>query len=435
MQRVAVTELKVGQRLKKPLYSRTGQLLLADEQILTRKMWTSLEASGLKYVFLGEWDTSTAARIETSCADYRTFGSDLMQKLQRQIEDEINDTPQEVTPSGEPLSKRIQARPAAQTSKADLEVQLGTYLNSVEKSAAILSGGIANEELPAAAQSATEQILGQFKRNPNIFFALLRLRNVGAYLDQHSVNTAALAMSIGTAMEFSELQVMELGIAALFKDIGMRGAPPELLTATRRLTPSEHVDIQKHTIAGLNSMQEVLGLQSSVRFSVYQHHERADGMGYPKRRKKARMHTFSRIIAVADAFDSLTSPRPWRPAMHPYRAMESLLHNSERAYDSVALRGLLQYTSLFPVGSLMRLDTGDIVRVIGTTPGHIHNPVVMVVRAETGSGREVDEIIDLLENRDVQMAAPFEGSLTKTTPLPEEASFEDSPYQEPVFTA
>lgn len=406
MERVSVLDLPAGRKIKKPMYSRTGTLLLAADQLLTRSMKASLETSGAKHVYLGEWNPLTVARYESNCFDYRQLGSGLLKRLEQDIESELASLPSEVQPTGTPLSSAMLAsykrtRTRAEVAKAERE-----YESAMAEASQALGGGLEESQLTPTAERVALKVMRQVKQDLPLLLSLANNKVEGSYFEQHALNTVALSMSIAAAMGFSEEQIMQLGIGAVFMDIGMRNAPRELLTASRRLTPSEHVDIQKHTIAGLNSLQNVPGLPTVARFMVYQHHERVDGKGYPRSRKKAHIHAFSRIVAVADAYDSLISPRPWRPALHPYHAIETLLHGSEKRYDNTVLRGLLHYLSLFPVGSHMKLTTGDIVQVIGTNPGHYHHPIILVVQPVANSGLEHHQIIDMLEEPQVKFAAP-----------------------------
>lgn len=411
MDRIAVPDLPAGRKLKKPMYSRSGRLLLAADQSLTRSMKASLESAGQQFVYLGEWNPLVVARFESNCMDYRQLGAGLLKRLEQDIEAELEQLPSEVNPSGTPLSAAMSASFKRKRSRADIVKAELDYEKAMAEAGQALNGGMEESQLSATAERVALKVMRQVKNDLALLLSLACRKVEGSYFEQHSLNTVALSMSIAAAMGFGEEQVMQLGVGALFMDIGMRNAPPELVSANRRLTPSEHVDIQKHTIAGLNALQNVPGLPSFARFMVYQHHERVDGKGYPRGRKKARIHAFSRIVSVADAYDSLISPRPWRAALHPYRAMETLLRGSESSYDNMVLRGLLHYLSLFPVGSYMTLSTGDVVQVIGTNPGSYHHPVVIVVEALPGTGLERHQIIDFLEEPDRKFAAPYEGPL------------------------
>ena len=418
LKRVNITEIPLGRRLTAPIYSRSGRLLLAEDQIFTRNMRTSLQASGTETVYLGQWNPDAVARYESAWTDYRSFGKELLLRLERDVEAEIADLRPNVEPGGVPLHKSLVRHGLRVRTRTEVAQAQRDYESAMADTGAALQGAMAPEHVPAAAERVALTVMKQVKNDLDLLLSIAGLGG-GSYFEQHALNTVVLSMSIAAAMDYSEDQVVQLGIGALFKDIGMRHAPAELVQADRRITPVEHLDIQKHTITGLNALQNIRAQPPFVRYLVDQHHERVDGRGYPKARKKAVIHPFSRIVAVADTYDSLTSPRPWRPALHPYRAMETLLRGSETPYDNAVLRGLLHFVSLFPVGSHLRLNTGDIVRVIGANPGHFHHPLVMVLQPEPSSGLERDQIVDLLEQQDYKPTAPWEAPLA---PAPDDYS-------------
>jgi len=411
MERFAATEIPLGRKLNRPMYSRTGRLLLSSDQCFTRTMRTSLASAGQEFVYLGEWSPEAVVRYETAWSDYRNMSASLLRRLEHDIEDEIAGSPPEVSPNGTPVRDSVKFSPKRPRTRAEIAQVKRDYELAMTDARAAVHGGMPEEQLSGVAERVALTVMNRIKTDMDILLGLIQSKREDAYFEQHSLNTVVLSMSIATAMGYSEEQVTQLGVGALFKDIGMRNVPQELVWTNRRLTASEHVDIQKHTIAGLNAIQNTGGLPSFVRFLVYQHHERVDGKGYPKARRKAVIHSFSRIVAVADSYDSLTSARPWRPAMHPYRAMETLIRSSEVHYDNAVLRGLLQYLSLFPVGSLMTLATGDVVRIIAPNAGQYHHPVVYVLHPQPESGLEKNQIVDLTEDPQHKLAAPFEGEI------------------------
>lgn len=411
MERFAANEIPLGRKLDRPMYSRTGRLLLSTDQFFTRSMRTSLVSAGQEFVYLGEWDPESVVRYESAWLDYRNMSASLLRRLERDVEDEIASIHPEVTPSGTPVRGSLKAFPKRARTRAEVAQVERDYELAMADARAAVHGGVAEEKLSGVAERVALTVMKRVKTDLDILLGLIQRKRSDAYFEQHALNTVVLSMSIATAMGYSEDQVTQLGVGALFKDIGMRNVPQELVQTQRRITPSEHVDIQKHTISGLNAIQKAGGLPSFVRFLVYQHHERVDGKGYPKARRKAVIHSFSRIVTVADAYDSLTSARPWRPALHPYRAMETLIRSSETHYDNAVLRGLLQYLSLFPVGSLMKLGTGDVVRIVAPNAGCFHHPVVYVLHAEPESGLERHQIVDLTEAPQHKLAAPFEGDV------------------------
>ena len=170
-----------------------------------------------------------------------------------------------------------------------------------------------------------------------------------------------------------------MGIAALLVNLGMAMVADDIVNTQRELTQVEFIDIQKHISYGLYALKKFRGLPYSARLVLYQNKERADGSGYPKRRKKEAIHKFAKIVAVADVYDAMTTDRPWRKAHPPYRVMEHLIRNAQTKFDGEIVRGLLKYLSLFPIGTLVKLSSGEVARVVHSNFDEIARPVVSVL--------------------------------------------------------
>jgi HD-GYP domain-containing protein (c-di-GMP phosphodiesterase class II) len=163
-----------------------------------------------------------------------------------------------------------------------------------------------------------------------------------------------------------------------------------------KLTASEFVDIQKHPIYSLHAIKDMRGLPYVSRFVAYQMHERADSTGYPGHRPKNLIHTYAQIAAVADVYDAMINVRPWRPAYHPYQAMEMLIAESSTGkFDAGIVRSFLHAISLYPVGCCVTLDSGEIARVVHSNGKSIDRPVVAVLIGADGRELPRPEFKDL----------------------------------------
>ena len=162
--------------------------------------------------------------------------------------------------------------------------------------------------------------------------------------------------------------------------------------APRKLTADERIEVKRHTLYTLDSLQRIEGLSSVVPFVGYQVHERADGTGYPRGRSGMFIHQYAKIAAVMDVYSALTSPRPHRPAIPPYLAMKQILaEGSRRKLDRSVIRALLDCLPLFPVGSLVELEGGVRARVMRANPGNHTRPIVVEVDTkDEPSGTAID---------------------------------------------
>ena len=146
-----------------------------------------------------------------------------------------------------------------------------------------------------------------------------------------------------------------------------------------------------------------------VAFAAYQHHERNSGAGYPKQRKGRFIHPYAKIVTVADIYESLSSHRPHRKAMLPYKALETLAKMAKlELVDPLPMRGLLRFLGLYPVGSLVRLSDQSVAKVIQPNPADWTRPRIAVLIDSSGNRIPHDEMkrVDLLKEKKISITGP-----------------------------
>jgi hypothetical protein len=217
----------------------------------------------------------------------------------------------------------------------------------------------------------------------------------------HSLKMAALGMAIAAEMGLDEDHCRQIGVAGLVHDWGMSNVPADIRNAPRLLTETEFLEIRKHPVYSIELLERVTGLPAAVPIAAYQVHERPNGLGYPRGRIGERIHPFARILAVADVYASLTSERPYRPALSASTSIECLIRLAQsRDLDSAAVKALLNVLTLFPIGSYVQLDDGSVARVLRRHGDKYATPIVQVL--QDAAGRRVvdrDAIVDLAEGR------------------------------------
>jgi len=231
------------------------------------------------------------------------------------------------------------------------------------------------------------------------------------YLVQHTLHVTLISINIATALKFNKEQVFEVAYGAFLADIGMLKIPKELLEKTTELNVQEKLIIQQHPTFALEFLQKFNGIPLTVPYVAYQSHERMDGSGYPMQRPGEQTHTYARIVAVADTYDALIKKRAFRPALHPYHAMEQIVRlGAANKLDVNIVRGLLTFFSLFPVGCWVKLNNRKIGKVVGITPGKIDKPLLHLYEPEH-KGNPAELRLDLAEVpglRVVEVVAPPE---------------------------
>jgi HD-GYP domain-containing protein (c-di-GMP phosphodiesterase class II) len=235
----------------------------------------------------------------------------------------------------------------------------------------------------------------------------------GDYLYHHVLNVCILAINIAAAAKYNEQQVCEIGMGALLHDVGMLLVPEEIRFKKGRLSKDEWFEVQKHSILGIHILEKISHLPESALLVTYQNHERGNGKGYPKQRSDRFIHPFAKIVQVADVYESLCSPRDYRPPYLPYRAMELLIKMSAKNLLSVEyVKAFMTYASLFPIGSIVELSNHSIGRVIQANEQHQTKPIVSVIIDPDGAFLNQEKIyqIDLFKEPSMQIIRAIEPS-------------------------
>ncbi|MBI4536566.1 MAG: HD-GYP domain-containing protein [candidate division NC10 bacterium] len=216
---------------------------------------------------------------------------------------------------------------------------------------------------------------------------------------RHMLNTAIFAVKIGQGLEAREEELPWLALAGGLHDIGMVIVPPRILSKPSALTAEERDLVRMHPEKGYRLLQGLGPEYEWLANVVIQHHEREDGSGYPRRLKGEEIHDFSKIIGVADTYEALTHPRPHRPqARFPLEAVKEIINTERQRFPSHVLKGFIRGLSTFPVGSLVRLNTGEIAQIVATNPAFPLRPVVEIVAATKKDGSVPARRVDLSTN-------------------------------------
>ncbi|MCB2224741.1 MAG: HD domain-containing protein [Actinobacteria bacterium] len=205
--------------------------------------------------------------------------------------------------------------------------------------------------------------------SPAASLMMATIRNHDETTYYHSVNVSLLALTMGGGMGLGPDELRHLAAGALLHDLGRVLLDEAALTKAGGLTNEEWAQVRLHPQEGAQAILAATGPGVEVAAAIaLEHHARMDGEGYPALRGR-EMHPFSRIVAVADAYDAITSPRPHRPARTPLEAMRILREGSGTAYDAGVVTSFLQLMGEFPPGSMLRLGTGALVMVTGREEG------------------------------------------------------------------
>jgi len=229
-------------------------------------------------------------------------------------------------------------------------------------------------------QQAARRIVTEILRNRQALIHLTEIRTHDDYTFAHSVDVCTLAVLVAVQLGYAENRLHELAIGSLLHDIGKIRIDEELLKKPTRLNDDEMAVMRAHTLFGFEILRNQKGELSfpSIHIAL-QHHEKYDGTGYPRGLKRDEIHEFSRIVSVVDVYDAITSDRPYRKALLPHEAHELMVVSANQHFDPKLLTIFLDKIAVYPVGTVVRLTTGDIGVVIFVAPDMQARPTVRLI--------------------------------------------------------
>lgn len=199
----------------------------------------------------------------------------------------------------------------------------------------------------------TEKVLLEQKNN-RIFDQTIRafielIENRDAYTCSHSLQVKQIALAIGREMGLSREVLDQIAISAMLHDIGKIGIPEQILNKPGRLTDKEYKIIQQHPLIGYDTLMKIESFQE-IAVYIRHHHEAWDGSGYPDHQKGEEIPHISRILAVADVYEALTSNRVYRKAMTSQEALAIMVKGDHKQFDPVVLKAFLALISKGKLG-------------------------------------------------------------------------------------
>lgn len=266
-----------------------------------------------------------------------------------------------------------------------------TYTRSVQTAREILTdvrlGRAVNvRRVKRAVQGIVDQVL----TNESSILAMTHLREFDEYTFTHSVNVCILSVVIGQRLGLGRTDLYDLGISALFHDVGKSRIPLEVLNKTGKLNDDDWRLLKEHPADGLLMLFDMHGF-SDIPYRqmlvAYEHHMKVDRSGYPACRRPRDIGLYSRIVAVADGFDAATSVRSYqyRP-LSASEVLKGMLENPARGFDPVVVKALVTATGVYPVGTLVILSTFElaVVTQANPDPARLDQPEVKVMSDEMG---------------------------------------------------
>ena len=299
-----------------------------------------------------------------------------------------------------------------QDTERQKEAAKRTYAQSVAVTKEVINsirmGRTANvKKVKRAVQAIVDQVLN----NEASLVGLTTLRDYDEYTFTHSVNVCIFSVALGRKLGFGKLQLYDLGLAALFHDVGKSRVPLEVLNKHGGLSDEEWRIMTAHPWLGVLTLFGIRGygeIPYRGMIVAYEHHMKSDLTGYPKSIRPRELSIFSKIVAVADGFDAATSRRVYQTVpIQPDQVLKEMWENPRRGYDGVVVKAFINLIGVYPVGTCVILDTYEvaIVHAANADVAEVHRPMVRIVATPEGALQHPGILADLAE-RDAQGGHP-----------------------------
>ncbi len=235
-----------------------------------------------------------------------------------------------------------------------------------------------------------QTIVDQILADETSLVGLTTIRDYDEYTFVHSLNVCIFSVALGRRLQLDKLQLYDLGMAALFHDIGKARIDIDVLNKSDKLAEEEWRLLTTHTWRGLLTLlqfKSVADMPYRSMVVAYEHHMRYDKTGYPRTIRERDLSIFSKIVAIADGFDAATTQRAYANPVAPAIVLQEMRDNPKRGMDPMLVKAFVAMLGVYPVGTLVMLDTFElaVVQSANADPELASRPAVLLVSDANGN--------------------------------------------------
>lgn len=259
-----------------------------------------------------------------------------------------------------------------------------TYFNAVSYIKGVITKIRSGEKVNIRkAKRLIETIVDQLLEEEQVLLSMTAIKDYDEYTYHHSVNVSILSIALGQRLGLNKKVLTELGLAALFHDIGKIEIPQDVLNKPTSFTEDEWKLIKMHPIWGVMAILKLRSFDSTAIRSVivaFEHHINIDFSGYPLVRKYKQLDLYSKIVCLADQFDAMTSSRVYsRIPLSPDKALSVMMERSGVDLDPLLFKFFINMVGVFPIGTLVMLDTKELGLVYESNAVFADRPRVLII--------------------------------------------------------
>ncbi|MBF0217693.1 MAG: HD domain-containing protein [Candidatus Omnitrophica bacterium] len=284
------------------------------------------------------------------------------------------------------------------------------YNDGLAVAESVIAGVVGGADLDGASvTNLAEKVVEEFIRDTcNSLLLCSYYTSKNDYLSSHLVNDVILSVAFGVSLGFGREDISKLAVASFLHDLGMI-ADSGLRMVRGKLKDKEFSQIKKHPIVSTEIAKKYFN--DDICRIVIEVHERVDGKGYPYGKMDRELSPLSVLLSISDVFESLTHPRAFRERFSAYESLKMIISMGGRDFNNALIRDFINFTSVYPIGSLAYLNTGDICMVVARSPEN--NPMRPMVKIVVNNKRQVvarSTVIDLAKNQLMYLKGPIKKS-------------------------
>lgn len=246
---------------------------------------------------------------------------------------------------------------------------------------AFVSSKVSTEALNSDLQEViknVQEIISELLKRESLVVNLISLKTYDDYTFSHSINVAILSLILGVELGLNKEALYELGYGAILHDLGKSTISNNLLNKSTKLTDEEFSHIKGHSRFGADILEKCSEIPENSKRVVLEHHERVDGNGYPDGKIGDELHLYSKIVAICDVYDALSSKRSYKDALLPSEAIEFLMGSSGH-FDIELVKVFCKNIAVYPIGLLVELSDGSQGLVVNNHYGFMTRPDIKLL--------------------------------------------------------
>jgi len=246
------------------------------------------------------------------------------------------------------------------------------------------------------AQPIVDSFIQSVFRNESAAATLFKLKRFDEYSYTHCINVGVLAIILGKYLGLDKDVLRLLGLSGLFHDVGKARIPEDILNKPARLTAQETQIVKTHPVESYRIISQTAGPDPDILRGAIEHHERFDGTGYPRGLAGSGIGLFGRIISIVDVYDALTSKRCYKEGMPAAKALSLMYQWRDATFSPNSIEQFIKCIGVYPVGSFVRLSSGEYAIVTGSNDKNATRPTVKLL-FDAGMRHRQPAVLDLAE--------------------------------------